>query len=282
MTRRWRPFPAPEGRFDRDEQALIAAWPELHRGDCEPLPSGPAVRAALLATGARHGPREVERALAELLAAWRAFHRGDFREACERGERLGPLGAAVASKAEGIHAQYLIEDEAERIEAFAAAARRCEQARAALPEAVNLHYLVAFAWGRYGQGISIARALAQGLAGKIREALERSLRLEPEHAEAHSAMGLYHAEIIAKVGATVGGLTYGAKAAAARQHLERATRLTPKAPIAWIEYGNGILLLEGERGLAEAERAYRKAAALEPQDAMQALDVAHAREQLED
>lgn len=188
----------------------------------------------------------------------------------------------VAAKAEGIYAQYLETDETAKLRRFMAVAERCEQALAALPDAVNLHYLRAFALGRYGQGISIARALAEGLGGKVRESLSKTLAAVPDHAEAHSAMGLYHAEIIAKVGATIGGLTYGAKASAAREHLRRATELTPAAPIAWIEYGNGLLLLEGDKGLEEAEKAYRRAASIEPIDAMQALDAAYAREQLED
>ncbi len=272
----------PQSSFDRSEDALRADWEALHRGDREPFPDAASVRAGLSASGMRTGARDVDRALDSLIAAWRAFHRGDFEEAHRRGLELGPIGAVVAGKAEGIHAQYLEEDAEAKLRHFMAVAERCEQALTALPGAINLHYLRAFSLGRYGQGISIARALAQGLGGKVRESLERTLAAAADHAEAHSAMGLYHAEIIAKVGATIGGLTYGAKASAAREHLKRATEITPSAPIAWIEYGNGLLLLDGEKGLAEAERAYRRAAAIEPLDAMQALDVAYAREQLED
>lgn len=282
MSKGWRPFPVPRASFDRPEEALRAAWDELHRGDREPFPDPASLKPALAASGARAGAREADAASASLVAAWRAFHRGDFEEAYRRGLELGALGAVVASKAEGIYAQYLVEDADAKLRHFMAVAERCEKALAVLPAAVNVHYLRAFALGRYGQGISIAKALAQGLGGKVRESLERTLAAAPDHAEAHSAMGLYHAEIIAKVGATIGGLTYGAKGSAAREHLRRATELTPKAPIAWIEYGNGLLLLDGEKALAEAERVYRLAAGLQPMDAMQALDVAYAREQLED
>lgn len=281
MSNRWKAFPHHQASFDRSEEELIADWNELHRGDREPLPEPEAVRAGLKSSGRRAGVRDVEAALSALLSAWRAFHRGDFEEAYRRGDELGPIGAVVAAKAEGIYAHYLEQDEEAKLRRFQAVAERCEHALRALPDAVNLHYLRAFALGRYGQGISIARALAQGLGGKVRESLEKTLALARDHAEAHSAMGLYHAEIVAKVGATIGGLTYGAKPSAARDHLRRATELTPNAPIAWIEYGNGLLLLDGEKALAEAESAYRRAAALKPLDAMQALDVAYAREQLE-
>jgi hypothetical protein len=61
-----------------------------------------------------------------------------------------------------------------------------------------------------------------------------------------------------------------------------ALKLTPKAPIAWIEYGNGLLMLHGDSKVDEAEKAYARAAAVKPIDAMQALDAAFAKEQLED
>lgn len=282
MSKKWRAYPGSQASFDRSVEKLRRDWDELHRGDREPFPDPTTVGKGLKASGARAGAREVEAALSSLIAAWGAFHRGDFEEAYRRGSELGPVGAVVAAKAEGIYAQYLETDETAKLRRFMAVAERCEQALAALPDAVNLHYLRAFALGRYGQGISIARALAEGLGGKVRESLSKTLAAVPNHAEAHSAMGLYHAEIIAKVGATIGGLTYGAKASAAREHLRRATELTPAAPIAWIEYGNGLLLLEGDKGLEEAEKAYRRAASIEPIDAMQALDAAYAREQLED
>ena len=55
--------------------------------------------------------------------AWRAFHRGDFQAAYEAGEALGPLGASVAVKAIGIHATYLVDDEAEQLKRFEQAAK---------------------------------------------------------------------------------------------------------------------------------------------------------------
>ena len=83
----------------------------------------------------------------------------------------------------------------------------------------NSHYRHAFALGRYSQGLSIAKALKQGIAGKVRASLDTALELAPKHAEAHTALALYHAEIIGKIGAMIGGLTYGAKAGLRRPML---------------------------------------------------------------
>src|SRR3546814_13438011 len=99
-----------------------------------------------------------------------------------------------------------------------------------LPDEANSHYRHAFALGRYSQGLSIAKALKQGIAGKVRESLDEALALAPKHAEAHTALAVYHAEIIGKIGAMIGALTYGAKAAEAESHTQTAPTLTPDPP----------------------------------------------------
>jgi Tfp pilus assembly protein PilF len=115
----------------------------------------------------------------------------------------------------------------------------------------------------------------------VRDSLDAALELAPRHAEAHTALALYHAEIIGKIGAMIGGLTYGAKASEADSHIKAALKLTPDSPIAHIEHGNVLMLLHGDKQEDAAAAAYEKAARLKPQDAMEALDSAYAREQLE-
>ena len=278
--RKWAKFPHASKAFDYADAKLAEAWDELHRGDREPYPS--TERIAALLKRAPKLAKDAAKAATELQEAWRAYHRGDFQKACEIGESLGALGATVANKAEGIHAVYLVEDEAEKLECFERCAKRAEAAIVELPDEVNAHYFRAFAWGRYSQGISITKALAQGLAGKVRESLDRTLALDDAHAEAHTALGLYHAEIVNKVGGMLAGLTYGAKAATGMAHLEKAIKLTPKAPIAHIEFGNGLLLLNGDKKMDDAAGAYERASKIKPIDAMQALDIAFAKSQLED
>ena len=66
-----------------------------------------------------------------------------------------------------------------------------------------------------------------------------------------------------------------------RKHLKQALKLTPESPIAWIEYGNALLLLHGDKREDDVAEAYDKAAHLKPRDAMEALDAAWAKAQLE-
>jgi hypothetical protein len=278
---KWAAFPHEAKAYAYTGDALKKAWPKLHAGDCEPFPDAKRAAALLKAAG-KAAPRLDADALATALQdAWRAFHHGDFQAAFAAGEALGPIGASVATKALGIHATYLVKGDADKLKRFEQAASLAEAAVKALPDDANSHYRHAFALGRYSQGLSIAKALKQGIAGKVRASLDATLELAPKHAEAHTALALYHAEIIGKIGAMIGGLTYGAKASEADSHIRTALKLTPDSPIAHIEHGNVLMLLHGDKQEDAAAAAYEKAAGLKPKDAMEALDAAYAREQLE-
>jgi tetratricopeptide (TPR) repeat protein len=275
----WAAFPHPDKAFDYAGDKLAKAWKDLHAGDQEPFPDEKHV-GALLEKQPGLG-KNAKAIAADLQDAWRAFHRGDFQQAYEAGIALKALGASVAVKAGGIHATYLLDGDKAKTARYEDLIALADAAVDALPDEANSHYRRAFAIGRLSQTISIAKALAQGLAGKVRESLDAALELAPRHAEAETALGLYHAEIVGKVGGMLAKLTYGASASEAEKHLERALKLTPAAPIAWIEYGNGLLLLHGDKREDEVAEAWDKAAKLKPRDAMEALDAAWAREQIE-
>lgn len=277
----WAAFPHDAKAFQYAGDALKKAWPKLHAGDCEPFPDARHAAALLKATGKLAPKLDAEALATALQDAWRAFHRGDFQQAHEAGAALGPVGASVAVKAVGIHSTYLVEDEDERLRRYEQAGKLAEAAIKALPDEANSHYRHAFALGRYSQGISIAKALKLGIAGKVRTSLDAALALAPKHAEAHTALALYHAEIVGKIGAMIGGLTYGAKASEAEKHIREALKLTPASPIAHVEHGNLLLLLDARRNEDAAAEAYEKAAKCKPLDAMETLDAAWAREQIE-
>ena len=183
----WKAFPHDESGFGLDGEGLRERWPDLHRGDCEPFPDDETLQ-----------------------EAWRAFHKGDFGAAVELADEAGLEGHAVANKATGIYATYLENRQNRKADLFLSAAKRAEQAIEAFPEDANAHYFHAFNLGRYSQSISVVKALKQGIGGKIQKSLERAVKLQPRHAEAWTALGLYHAEIIDKVGKLIGSMTYGA------------------------------------------------------------------------
>ncbi len=254
----WTTFPH-AGDYAFDAASLKKNWGRLHQGDCEPLPRDAAV-----------------------LQAWVLFHNGEFQQAAEAGLKAGGAGITVANKATSIYANYLENKEKTKLELFMEVAQRAEAQQAADPQNANAWYWQAYALGRYGQGISVAKALAQGLGSKVKNALEQAIRLCPQHADAHIALAAFHAEVIDKVGALIGGMTYGAKKDVGLSLFSESLRINPGSAIAMIEYANGMVMLEGDKRMKEATQLYEQAAASPPVDAMERLDVEMARAELED
>jgi tetratricopeptide (TPR) repeat protein len=250
--------PAASAGFDHDAATLKKLWPQLHKGDAEPLPKSAAV-----------------------LEAWRLFHAGDFKAAMAAGLKAGGDGITVANKAQAIHANYLEKSEKAKLDAFLAVAQRAEAQQASQPSNANAYYLQAYALGRYSQGISIAEALVQGLGVKIKTALERAIELAPQHADAHVALGAFHAEVIDKVGRLL-ARGQGADMRSGLQMLDTALKLNPKSAITLMECANSYVMLEGDKRLAEAEKLYAAAAAVTPLDATERLDVEMAKAELAD
>jgi hypothetical protein len=278
---KWKAFGYDAANYFYEGAALKKAWPELHRGDCEPFPDAALVTQALAAHPRLKCSLSADRAAAALQSAWRAYHRGDFGTAVAEGVALGPIGANAANKAANIYATYLETDSGRRREILLEAAERAEALQAVAPDFPNASYFHAQALGRYAQEISVAKALAQGIGGKVKASLDRTIRLEPKHAEAHIALGAYHAEIVNKVGALLAGLTYGASQEEAMKHFAIARKLLPDSAIARIEEANGLVMLFGKARLAAAERLYKEAANCPPADAMQKLDAEHAKDEAE-
>ena len=255
---KWTAFPYDDVDYSLDAAALRKQWARLHAGDAEPLPKDDKV-----------------------LAAWALFHAGEFQKAYDAGLKAGGAGITVANKAQAIYANYLEKSEKTRLAMFQEVAERAEAQAAEDPKNANAHYLMAYALGRYSQGISVAKALAQGLGAKVKAALETAIKLAPKHADAHIALGAFHAEVIDKVGKLL-GKTQGADTATGLKMYQQALKLNPGSAIAMVEYANGLVMLEGDKRMKEAEKLYAEAAACKPADAMERLDVEMAKAELED
>jgi tetratricopeptide (TPR) repeat protein len=255
---KWTAFPYDNADYVYDAASLKKQWARLHAGDAEPLPKDDKV-----------------------LAAWALFHAGEFQKAHEAGLKAGGAGLAVANKAQAIYANYLEKNEKTKLAMFMEVAERAEAQQAEEPKNASAYYWQAYALGRYSQGISVAKALAQGLGGKVKSALETTIKLAPKHADAHIALGAFHAEVIDKVGKLL-GKTQGADAATGLKMFKEALKLNPASAIAMVEYANGLVMLEGDKKMAEAEKLYEDAAACTPADAMERLDVEMAKAELEE
>lgn len=254
----WTAFPYP-GEYAFDATSVKANWGRLHAGDAEPLPDKP-----------------------EVLQAWALFHSGEFQKAMDLGLKVGGDGLTVANKSACVYATYLEKKEQARLALYLEVAQRAEAQALAYPLNINAYYWHAYALSRYSQGISVAKALAQGLGTKVKESLENVIKLQPKHADAHIALGAFHAEVIDKVGLLIGSMTYGAKKDTGLALLQEALKLNFQSAIGMIEYANAMVMLDGEKMIKEATKLYQQAAAAKPMDAMERLDVEMAKVELED
>jgi tetratricopeptide (TPR) repeat protein len=255
----WIAFPYHDDAYLVDAPALKQAWARLHAGDAEPFPKK-----------------------AALVDAWIAFHAGQFETATKLGLAVGVDGYSVAHKATCSYADYLEPSEKKKLALYEEVAERCERHQAEQPDNPAAFYWQAYALGRYAQGISVVKALAQGIASRVHVDLDAAIRLAPSRAEAYIALGAYHAEIISSVGTMIGALTYGVRKDACHTAFRKALELNPDSPIARIEYAKALVMLEGKKKMEEAIGLVRQSAQLAPQDAKERLEVELAKQQLEE
>lgn len=278
----WQACPFDTIPFVYAGEALKHHWERLHLGDREHYPDAHFIRSLGQRYPNLHDVlSDVEHTAGQLQQAWRLHHQGQFGAAFEIASKLGPIAVTCAAKSLGIYATYLVHDEKLKLQYFKQIVALCEAAQVAMPDYANAWYFHAYSVGRYGQIISVAQALTEGLGGKIKHSLETALKLQHDHAEAHIAMGTFQSEVIDKVGSLVGGLTYGAKKDSAVQHFETALELLPHSAIARIEMAEGLMLLFGNKRLEQATLLYNEAAECTPAEAMEQFDIERARAALE-
>ncbi|MFN2322044.1 MAG: hypothetical protein ABR510_03700 [Trueperaceae bacterium] len=163
---------------------------------CSPLAHAPSLAAALLV--AFVGAFGV--AFADVGVGLRAIDQGDFEGA------IGAFEAAIAANDDDARAHLLLaraavyaaaelpEDaDADREALFARAADMADRAVRLAPGEPDAHFEVSRALGRLAQYRGVLQSLS--LAARVERALERTLELDPDHAAAWHARGLFHHDV---------------------------------------------------------------------------------------
>lgn len=255
----WNLFMHSDAAYAYTPERLAHSWARLHAGDAEPFPQDTALQ-----------------------QAWIAYHAGEFEQATEMGLALGMDGYAVANKASCIYADYLETDEPRRLELFEAVAERALRQQREQPGNAAGFFWHAWSLARQARRMPVVRAMAQGFGGKVADSLNRTLKLQPAHADAHVAFGVYHVNIVDKIGPMMGALTYGARKEDGYRHFRTALTLHPDSAIARIEYARALMTLEGDKKMAESLSLFEDAADCKPLDARERLDIEEARKELPD
>ena len=201
--------------------------------------------------------------------------RGDWQAAAAMGTELNSAGGlTVAAKATTLGAS--ISDKGMRQQMLEKAQGYAEQAIKLSPNNAAAYFELSRADGRLAQFVGILQSL--GLAGDIKTALTKAIALDPKMDEAYVALGLWHAELVAK-GSGVAFIT-GASRDAVIPNFEKAVTLAPTAIAHRIEYANALLDLDRSKNRAAAIAQLQKATTLTPVTYWDKLDLKTAQEKL--
>jgi tetratricopeptide (TPR) repeat protein len=174
------------------------------------------------------------------------FDAGEFVAAADAGAAAGTSDSfALAAESLAVYGYYVAAAD-EKQAVFERAIDMAEQAIAA--DAVNpeAHLQASHAMGRYAQTIGVVKALGDGYAGKVREAIDAALALNPDFMEAHLSLAAWNAEIVASAG-FMADFLYGATEEGALKHYQAAYALALDQKGVGSEYASGLLLLDKKK-----------------------------------
>ncbi len=203
--------------------------------------------------------------LLEVDEARTAFEEGRFLEAASLAEALGTSeGYTLAAQSLAVYGHHVAVGD-DRKEFLERAMKLGEEAVRADSANAEAYYRSAHAAGRYAQSVGKITALRRGLAGKIRGLLEDTLAISPDFAEAHMALGSWHAGI-ASAG-RIARFLYKGNRNDAVIHFERALELEPDSRVILLEFALCLPELDREGGRERAVGLLSKAAGLPVRDA---------------
>ncbi|WP_353512962.1 hypothetical protein [Thermus sp. LT1-2-5] len=200
---------------------------------------------------------------------------GRFQEAYEMGLKLGtPEALALAAKGASFYALYEAKTEEKRAW-FEKAEKAASQAIAKDPNYPEGYFERARALGRLSQYKGILEALSEGLAPRIRNDLERTLKLKPDHAGAMVALALWHFELVQK--GWLVAATQGADGGKVEPLMKKAIELEPDGIIHRVEYAR---VLAAWNKKEEARKQLEIALSLPAKTAADRYDQERARQEL--
>ena len=192
-------------------------------------------------------------------------------QAAKLAEALGTSeGFALASRSMTIRAYYISRDD-EKDALFERALALAQKAIRSDPGSPEAHIQSARVMGRHGQTIGVLESTTKGYAEKIRETVEKALRLSPKMPEANLSMGMWHSEVVSSLGSFMADIMFGADEDEAIKFYKRALKGAPEEKIVPLEYAIGLLALDDDEYRKQARRLLRRAIELPSKDAFDDL-----------
>ena len=195
-----------------------------------------------------------------------SYAEGRFLDAAELAASLETSeGYALAAKSLTIHSYHIAQDNEKRA-LFDRATLLAREAIRLDPVNPEAHLELAHAMGRQAQTLGVLKAVNEGYAENVREAIEEALRLDPEMMSAHLSLATWHAEAV-NSGGFMASLLYGATEKGALDHYQMALEFAPDEKVVLVEYALGLLLLDDAGNREQARILLRRAIEMPSEDA---------------
>lgn len=290
----WKPFPYDQKAFDYSGDKLREAWPRLTRGFGAnyPFPDADWVvtmatrhpealeKTVAAGTGFSGKPEEAQVYAEKLQDVWRKVFRGDFAQAKKDGLALGVSGQVPGMFAQVLYAMFLAPNQDEKQRLLEEVISYTDEAGPLLNADPIAQFGRAYAKARLAEDLPVPVVLKRGYTSEIPKELDALLAKQPNQPFALALYGGYEAGVIRKVGKLVGKMTYGVSADKMEQYFARSFRAADDLPIGHYEYANALAYVYGEDEEQKALEQLKKAVAIKPINAMEALEVAHAQQLL--
>lgn len=196
---------------------------------------------------------------------------GKFQDAYDAGVKLNsPDGWILSAQAASFYASYVAKDN-EKADWYGKAEGLAKKAIQAAPDNPEAYFELARAQGRLSQYRGILESL--NLATSIKDALDKTLKLNPKHAGAKVALALWNHSLISK---GVGWL-YGANGNVIAPLFQEAIALEPQEVIHKVEYAS-VLAQQNKKD--EARKQYEAALAINAKTAVGKFDQDRAKREL--
>lgn len=290
----WKPFPYDQSAFDYSGDKLREAWPKLTRGFGAhyPFPDADWVvtmatqhpealeKTVVAGTGFSGKPEEAQAYAEKLQDVWRKVFRGDFAQAKKDGLALGVGGQVPGMFAQVLYAMFLVPNQDEKQRLLEEVISYTDEAGPLLNADPIAQFGRTYAKARLAEDLPVPVVLKRGYTSDIPRELDALLARQPNQPFALALYGGYEAGVIRKVGKLVGKMTYGVSTDKMEQYFARSFRAADDLPIGHYEYANALGYVYGEDEEQKAVEQLKKAVAIQPINAMEALEVAHARQLL--
>lgn len=287
----WKPFPYDQSGFDYSGDKLRQAWPQLTRGfgDNYPFPDAqwvmkmattyPKALEMTVAgnTGFTGKPEDAEAYAQKLQSVWRLVFNGDFAQAKKEGLALGVGGQVPAMFAQVVYAMFLVPNQEEKHRLLEEVIDYTDKAGELVQADTVAQFGRVYAKARLGEELSVPVVLKRGYTSQIPNELDALLAKQPGQPFALALYGGYEAGVIRKVGKMVGKMTYGVSADKMETYFAQSFKQADDLPIGHYEYANALTYVYGDDEEAKAVQHLKQAVALKPINAMEALEVAHAK-----